>query len=470
MSPSLNGIDVAPLSPADLLPAGRGRARNRAASPSQGRPGAAGRRRRSRGPHRLPSCDKDSFSRSVASPAPSLPSSQSPADFSQVPNVYPCNWNSYGINWAEEVENNICDTLPNGGFSSSISANPPPTRSSGCDTPINAHHDVRSVSLEICDSSTIRPPCVNTDSLELSPNALTRQAPLRNVLGSSDDALESFFNDDDAFDGVKMLFDTAADPLPSPPPAASPPPSVSSTHSGRRKSKKERKRLGHRLRRGRHHISHWYARAVLPDAPPDPFQHGLLVLPYSMQAGSQLHNDMLRRRDSPVPQRRNSAHPLLGRRFPSPPRDVPHYSPLVSGRTLLPLLHHSWRRNSPPLVNARGIHFLVDSGTPDSVIPWWLHNTLVQRHADIPLDNAGYSIVTFTTGQADIQLRVKIAAPDDNCMPTIGFHDIQRLNLRIEPSSRRVKFTTTSGSRTSAIADFEQLPEPTPQPSGHQDF
>ena len=122
------------------------------------------------------------------------------------------------------------------------------------------------------------------------------------------------------------------------------------------------------------------------------------------------------------------------------------------------------------MVNARGLHFLVDSGTPNSIIPRWLHDNLVQRRTNIPLDNAGFSIVTFTTGQADIQLRVKVAAPEDSCMPTIGFHDIQRLNLRIEPSSRRVRFTATNGSRTSAIADFEQLPEPIPQPPETQDF
>ena len=97
----------------------------------------------------------------------------------------------------------------------------------------------------------------------------------------------------------------------------------------------------------------------------------------------------------------------------------------------------------------------------DSLSGWWLLWNKINVFAAKPI-----KIPT----QADIQLRVKVAAPEDSCMPTIGFHDIQRLNLRIEPSSRRVRFTATNGSRTSAIADFEQLPEPTPQPPESQDF
>ena len=471
--PSLDDIEIAPLTAASLQPVGRGRARRRALSPAQGRPGALERRRRSRRPLRVPAKGGKTFYQSGASSPSPLPSNCSSADFSHVPDEFPCNWTPHHTDWVEEVQEAEFGVLYDHASVHSISANLLPVHGGVHSQNKNAHNDVCSQLMNLDDSSTRSRQYINTFSHELSPAPSTRHAPPPTVAASRDDALESFF-DDNAIEGVRMLFHTASDPLPVSPSVLPASPSVPSVRGGRRKSKKEHKRLVPRPRRGRHHIEHWYARAILPDVPPDPFQHGLLVLPYSVQPGSKLHNDNLRRRGSPLPQRRNSTHPLLGRRFPSPPRDVPHHTPLVTGRTLLPLLHHllhhSWRRHSPQVVNARGIHFLVDSGTPDSVIPHWLHANLVQRNAAISPDGNGLFLVTFTTGDADVPLHVKIADPGENCMPTIGFDDIQCLNIRIEPSSRRIRFTPPNGPRTHAVADFEQVPAPVQQVPDPQGF
>ena len=437
--------EIAPLTAASLQPLGRGRARRRALSPAQGRPGAVECRRHSCGPLRVNvKSGKMFYLSSTPSPPPNCPSE----DFVGVPNDFPCNWAPQNTNWVE-VEAAEFGSLHDIPSTHSISVNIPPPCDDVCSHDID--WDVLSPSHNTISHASSPVPSTRSVINTASPTPVARDA-----------VLESFF-DNDAIEGVRILFDTASDPLPASASASSASSSSPSAQKGRRKSRNKKKRLTPRMRRGRHHIEHWYARALLPDVPPDPFQQGRLVLPYSIQPGSKLRNDILQRRGSPVPQRRNSTHPLLGWRFPSPVCYLPNHTPLVAGRALIPLLHHTWSRCSPNIVSARGIHFLVDSGTPHSVLPHWLHTNLVQRNAPIEPDGSGLFRVTFTTGSADVPLHVRVAGKDEKCTPTIGLDDIQRLALRVEPSSQRACFTPPAGPRTYTIADFEPVTAPAPQ-------